>query len=176
MILVCPGVHDPRLTASFLQGLPPLPEVLVVPTQTAPAYCAREIVKFLQHRLTPSASAPPIVFLAFSAGVVGAIGAAWEWQLYGGRIKALLAFDGWGVPLVGNFPIHRLSHDYFTHWSSRLLGAGEEGFYCIQAVDHLELWRSPQTAWGRGTLRPGCQIYCSAAEFTSILLERYQEL
>lgn len=66
----------------------------------------------------------------------------------GGQIKALIALDGWGVPLGGNFPIYRLSHDSFTHWSSALLGGGTESFYADPPVEHLELWRSPQTTKG----------------------------
>ncbi|WP_421656938.1 hypothetical protein [Leptothermofonsia sp. ETS-13] len=88
------------------------------------------------------------MFIGFSAGVAGAIGAAWGWQWWGGKVKALIALDGWGVPLVGNFPIHRVSHDYFTHWSSALLGAGEDSFYAEPGVEHLDLWRSPHTASG----------------------------
>jgi hypothetical protein len=90
----------------------------------------------------------PTIWLAFSAGVVGAIGAAWGWQLASGKVLAFIALDGWGVPLFGNFPIHRLSHDRFTHWSSALLGAGADSFYADPAVEHLDLWRSPSTAWG----------------------------
>ena len=57
-------------------------------------------------------------------------------------MKALIAFDGWGVPLVGNFPIYRISHDQFTHWSSELLGKGDKSFYADPPVEHLDLWRS----------------------------------
>jgi len=46
----------------------------------------------------------------------------------GGHVKAFVLLDGWGVPLVGNFPIHRLSHDYFTQ-SSAVLGSGNDSFY-----------------------------------------------
>lgn len=91
---------------------------------------------------------PALVFVAFSAGVVGAIAAARLWQAQGGSVKALIALDGWGVPLYGKFPIHRLSHDYFTHWSSALLGSGCDNFYADPAVEHLDLWRSPQQTQG----------------------------
>ncbi|MGB3188280.1 MAG: hypothetical protein WBB43_02490, partial [Limnoraphis sp.] len=63
-------------------------------------------------------------------------------------VKALIALDGWGVPLGGNFPIYRISHDRFTHWSSALLGGGVESFYADPPVEHLDLWSSPQTARG----------------------------
>lgn len=86
--------------------------------------------------------------IAFSAGVAGAIPALNLWQLQGGKVAGLLAIDGWGVPAVGNFPIYRLSHDYFTHWSSALLGTGEVNFYADPPVEHLEMWRSPHTCQG----------------------------
>lgn len=86
--------------------------------------------------------------IAFSAGVAGAIPALNLWQLQGGKVAGLLAIDGWGVPAVGNFPIYRLSHDYFTHWSSALLGTGEVNFYADPPVEHLEIWRSPHTCLG----------------------------
>jgi hypothetical protein len=90
----------------------------------------------------------PLTFIGFSAGVVGAMGAAVAWELLGGKVQALFALDGWGVPTIGTFPIHRLSHDYFTHWSSALLGAGQDSFYADPGVAHLDLWRSPQAIQG----------------------------
>ncbi|NJK53546.1 MAG: hypothetical protein HC936_13370 [Leptolyngbyaceae cyanobacterium SU_3_3] len=57
--------------------------------------------------------------------------------------------DGWGVPLGGDFPIYRVSHDRFTHWSSAWWVAGLDSFYADPAVAHLDLWRSPQTVQGR---------------------------
>jgi len=55
-----------------------------------------------------------------------------------GHVKAY-CFRRLGVPLVGNFPIHRLSHDYFTHWSSAVLGSGNDSFYADPPVEHLEM-------------------------------------
>jgi hypothetical protein len=125
---------------------------LVFPASDYSAYCALDILQFLHSSgvtdKDASDSLAPVVFISFSAGVVGAIGAAWQLQFSQNRVKAFLAIDGWGVPLYGNFPIHRISHDYFTHWSSALLGAGEEGFYADPGVGHLQMWRSPQEVWG----------------------------
>lgn len=114
------------------------------------------------------------MLICFSAGVVGGIGAAWAWQQSGGKIKALIALDGWGVPLYGNFPIHRLSRDRFTHWSSQLLGAGADSFYADPPVEHLDLWRSPHTAQG-WWVRPERQQRLTAAMFLNLLLELYGE-
>ena len=145
-LIICPGIHDPVLTQGFLKGLQREPtHCLIFPAADSLAYSAVHIWQFIQPHLSPEL---PVIFISFSAGVAGAIGAAWMWQLSGGQVKAFIALDGWGVPLGGNFPIHRLSHDYFTHWSSVLLGAGEDSFYADPAVEHLDLWRSPQTVQG----------------------------
>jgi hypothetical protein len=145
-LIICPGIHDPHLTQEFLEGLQwKDTNCLVFPAEDDPAYSAVHVSEFLRSHLPLQAS---ISLISFSAGVVGAIGAAWTWQLWGGQVKAFFALDGWGVPLAGNFPIYRLSHDYFTHWSSALLGTGEDSFYADPPVDHLDLWRSPHTVPG----------------------------
>ncbi|HEY9659048.1 MAG TPA: hypothetical protein V6C65_11390, partial [Allocoleopsis sp.] len=148
-ILVCPGIHPPILTQFFLTGLNQPRKLWVLPTDRYPPYCAYSVLQFLStiQNPTPGASSihPSLILIAFSAGVVGAAAAARVWQLRGGTVKALIALDGWGVPLSGNFPIYRVSHDAFTHWSSSLLGAGVGGFYADPPVAHLDLWRSPQT-------------------------------
>ncbi|HEY9851875.1 MAG TPA: hypothetical protein V6D28_20550 [Leptolyngbyaceae cyanobacterium] len=193
MILICPGIHDRDLTDSFLAQLKyqassnDLNElrsesIVVFPADEFPAYSAFHIWRFLEevgiHPVDREKSAVPLVLICFSAGVVGGIGVAWMWQTLGGKVKALIALDGWGVPLIGNFPIHRISHDYFTHWSSGLLGTGEDNFYADPPVPHLELWRDP-------TNTPGCWINSefgtcdrrfplTAAQFLTMLLEGYQ--
>jgi hypothetical protein len=185
-LIICPGIHEPQLTQDFLEGLNGsetgnspscLSEnVLIFPTQDYPAYSAVHIVEFLQSH--PNLLKMPIVFISFSAGVAGAIGAAWGWQLLGGTVKAFIAFDGWGVPLYGNFPIHRLSHDYFTYWSSALLGSGEDNFYADPAVEHLDLWRSPYTCQGwwvhsAAEGKPEQRTFTTAAQFVNQLLQFY---
>lgn len=87
-------------------------------------------------------------------------------------MKALIAVDGWGVPLSGNFPIHRLSHDYFTHWSSALLGSGDDSFYSDPAVEHLAIWRSPHTCQG-WWVQGGKRTFTTAAQFINELGQRY---
>ena len=185
-IIICPGIHDPALTQSFISGWldiynGSIPEnkvnILVFPGKDFSSLSALEILQFLRDCLTDSLKSP-IIFISFSAGVVGAIGAAHLWQLMGGHVRAFIAIDGWGVPLQGNFPIHRMSHDYFTHWSSCLLGCGQNNFYAEPAVDHLSIWRSPQIV-------QGCWVDSSieiippkgrltATEFLLMLLKRYE--
>jgi hypothetical protein len=171
VVVICPGVHEPGLTLDFLQGLQAGAGVdvsgwWVFPADRYPAYSGWHVMQFLQDRLDAAnlvglqqagLQRPAIAWIGFSAGVVGAIAAAHGWQALGGRVSSLIALDGWGVPLVGNFPIYRLSHDYFTHWSSALLGAGQDSFYAEPGVEHLDLWRSPQTVRGY-SISPNCSM------------------
>ena len=187
-ILICPGIHDPQLTQNFLDALQRegkgnlsnnwTDEVLIFPTQDYPAYSAVSILEFLQHHF--GSVETPIIFISFSAGVAGGIGAAWGWQSLGGKVKAFIAFDGWGVPLYGDYPIHRISHDYFTHWSSALLGSGEDSFYADRAIAHLELWGKPdicQGWWVHSTAggMPEQRTFTTVARFVSELLRCYKE-
>jgi hypothetical protein len=202
-IIICPGIHEPDLTESFKVGLldmvsngaipavssanaPNYANILIYPGKDVLVLSALHILEFLRERLSNSLESP-IIFISFSAGVVGAIGAAHLWQLLGGSVKAFIAIDGWGVPLQGNFPIHRMSHDYFTHWSSCLLGCGQNNFYAQPAVDHLSMWRcltksrSPSTSqavkgwWVDSSIEiyPP-KGYLTADEFLLMLLKRYE--
>lgn len=193
-IIICPGIHEPELTESFKVGLLDMvadgaipavsyanahnyANILVYPGKDVLVLSALHILQFLRDCSVNSLKSP-IIFISFSAGIVGAIGAAHLWQLLGGSVKAFIAIDGWGVPLKGNFPIHRMSHDYFTHWSSCLLGSGQNNFYAQPAVDHLSIWKSPQTVQGWwvdssiGIYPP--KGYLTAAEFLLMLLKRYE--
>jgi hypothetical protein len=171
-IVICPGIHSPNLTENFIFGLqlPQTQEATVFPTEKYPVYSPLHVLDFL----LPNCHSP-LTFIAFSAGVVGAIGAARLWQAQGGTVTALIALDGWGVPLEGDFPIHRISHDRFTAWSSALLGAGADSFYADPPVAHLELWRSPQTVQGWWTTLNHSQqpVSTTVANFITVLLQRY---
>ena len=150
-IIICPGVHPPELTDRFIRSLE-LQNYLVLPTEIYLPYNAIAVSQWLDRQALSKTQA--LSWIAFSAGVVGGFGAAIAWQLQGGKIHSFIAFDGWGVPLMANFPIYRVSHDYFTHWSSSILGAGL-GFYVEPAVEHLELWRSPISCCGWRVISPG---------------------
>ncbi|MES1024507.1 hypothetical protein ABN584_16580 [Gloeocapsa sp. BRSZ] len=178
-IVICPGIHAPELTQEFIQGLNAtssyVNNFLVFPTHDYAVLSPLHILQFLQSQLgDPQQSSPAVVFIAFSAGVVGAITAASLWQSLGGQVLALIAIDGWGVPLFGNFPLHRLSHDYFTHWSSAMLGSGSADFYAEPAVDHLTLWRSPQNVTGCYVENSQFLLHLTAADFVIMLLEQYR--
>jgi hypothetical protein len=189
-IIICPGIHEPELTKSFIQGClnqshQNSVDILIYPEQGYLTLSTFHILHFLcdscgspSDRLSNKLESP-VMFICFSAGVVGGIGAALGWQLLGGHVQAFIAIDGWGVPLLGNFPIHRLSHDYYTHWTSAYLGTGENNFYAEPAVDHLSMWHSPQSVLGQwvnpavGCSLPKTQL--SASEFLNLLLEHYKE-
>ncbi|MCU0536239.1 MAG: hypothetical protein MUD14_20320 [Hydrococcus sp. Prado102] len=178
-LVICPGIHEPQLTDRFLQALKQqeilLNTPLIFPTQKYPAFSGFHVLQFLQQELKET-NKNSLVFLSFSAGVVGAIAAALAWQASGGRVIAFIALDGWGVPLLGNFPIHRLSHDEFTHWSSALLGSNGDSFYADPPVDHLDLWRSPDfvTGWTTKKNVDGQQTRpTTAIAFLTMLLQRY---
>ncbi len=186
-LVICPGVHEPKLTDCFLTGLSGLwglaadrqnqqivDRVKIFPAHKYPPFSALDILHFL---LTQELAGESLVFVSFSAGVAGAIGAAWMWQQIGGKVGAFFALDGWGVPLGGNFPIHRISHDRFTHWSSAILGGGGESFYADPAIEHLDLWQSPQTAkgWQVSQTAAGIETVAptTAATFLVHLLKQY---
>ncbi|NJM68958.1 MAG: hypothetical protein HC862_01355 [Scytonema sp. RU_4_4] len=187
-IIICPGIHESALTQCFVSGWieqvineaknQKKVDLLIFPGESGLALSAFHILQFLHKHLQDRIESP-VVFISFSAGVVGSILAAHKWQQIGGYVKAFIAIDGWGVPMWGNFPIHRMSHDYFTHWSSSLLGSGENNFYADPPVDHHQMWRSPQTVQGCsldscfGESPPKERL--SAAEFLHLLLRRYED-
>jgi hypothetical protein len=154
-LIICPGIHPFELTEQFIQGIQHRiqQDYLVLPTTEYLPYSAIAVTQWLNQQSLSKAE--PLSFISFSAGVVGSFGAAWAWQLKGGQISKFIALDGWGMPLNANFPLHRVSHDYFTHWSSRILGAGQQDFFAEPGVEHLELWRSPTTSYGWRIVAPG---------------------
>jgi len=158
-VVVCPGIHPPELTDQFLKDLGlPGNQFLVVPA-SCPPYSPGHLWQFLQHTVRPLPQ--DLSFIAFSAGVVGATKTAQYWQNQrGGRIKALITLDGWGVPKIATVPTYAVSHDAFTAWSTNLLGHGPESFYADPPVAHLDLWRSPQRVegWQEQWVGPGLRV------------------
>lgn len=171
-IIICPGIHSTQLTDSFVEeiGEKFLNNCLIFPTVKHPAYSVSAIFQWLKTSQGLPQNSPSLIFITFSAGVVGGIGAALAWQYQGGQINKFIALDGWGVPLIADFPIYRLSHDRFTHWSSAILGKGNGSFYCEPPVAHLDLWRSPQSSWGWQTVSLGLEGPLSAAQYIQSLL------
>ncbi|MDC0835238.1 hypothetical protein POG22_19875 [Geitlerinema sp. CS-897] len=178
-IYICPGVHDRHLSQSCVQALNlPHHRYFVLPTDTYPPYSPFHVFQFLQQQRSPQtpSSKDSLIFLSFSAGVVGAIGAAWTWRQLGGTVTAFLACDGWGVPLFGDFPIYRISHDLQTHRESAFLGAGDGRFYADPPVSHLDLWERPDLAWGWRVTPGGSRSRTTAAEFIRDRLQTHGAL
>jgi hypothetical protein len=165
-IFICPGMHPVALTQCFVEAidaeLKQPPDWTIFPGDRLPVYSPHHVLSYL-----PS---DPTLMIGFSAGVVGAIAAAKLHQRHGHSILGLIAIDGWGVPLAADFPIYRVSHDYFTHQTSALLGAGLDSFYADPGVDHLTLWRSPQQVSGYHLSTPISTATFTAARFMAHLI------
>jgi hypothetical protein len=181
-IVICPGIHDSALTKRFVSHLLEFyptsstkvnyVNTLIFPAEGIFPLSGFHILQFLQSNLSNQIQSP-LIFISFSAGVVGGITAANIWRLSGGHVKAFIAIDGWGVPLYGDFPIHRLSHDYFTHWTSLLLGSGVDNFYADPPVEHLQIWENPNAVKGIWT-NSLTQRYLSVSDFLYMLFSRYK--
>lgn len=104
-----------------------------------------------------------LTFIGFSAGVIGAIIAGNLWQKNGGKVNKLLAFDGWGVPLISDFPCYRISHDYITHLG--YFGGEKNAFYCYPSVSHQQLWQNPQNIKGWWQVELGIKTKSTLSEF-----------
>ncbi|MGB5631633.1 MAG: hypothetical protein WBM86_02480 [Waterburya sp.] len=171
LIIIIPGIHSPQSTDRFIEGIQDRinQNYLIMPTEEYLPYSAISISQWLNQQQL--AKTEPLAFITFSAGVVGGIGTAIAWQLQGGKVPSFIAIDGWGMPLVANFPIYRVSHDHFTHWSSAILGAAAKGFYADPAVEHLELWRSPENCWGWRTMSHGLQTRCLLTDYLKDILD-----
>jgi hypothetical protein len=162
------GFNSPSLTANFLDYLKTIihgineENTLIIPSDRISPYDGLNIYKYIlknnQNLLNYN-----LTFIAFSAGVVGAIIAGNLWQKKGGKVKTLFAFDGWGVPLIADFPCYRISHDYFTHLS--YLGGEKNAFYASPSVSHLDLWRSPEEIQGWWQIGLGIKKRANLGEF-----------
>ena len=171
-IIICPGIHSTQLTKQFVQEIESIfkdHQYLILPTDRYLPYSALGVYQWLRIQLSPLET-QPLTFITFSAGVVGGFGAALAWQLEGGKVKSFIAGDGWGMPLLASFSIYRFSHDYFTHWSSAILGGGDRGFYAEPGVKHLDLWRSPDNCYGWQVISPGCKTRCSVTSYLESIL------
>lgn len=103
-IIICPGIHQRELTQRFIEDLCSgknnlnnlqMDNMLVFPEEGILTLSTFHILLFLGDRLGNRLKSP-VIFIGFSAGVVGAMGAAIKWQMQGGNVKALIAIDGWG--------------------------------------------------------------------------------
>jgi hypothetical protein len=187
IIGICGGFQAPQDTEGILNLWTQDPMLRVIPAlvlgsgESWAPLSAHALRQSLDQALVPikaeslGTNHPPaeeertdLILWAFSAGCVGAVALAHHWQRYRGTVRAIFLVDGWGVPWHGAAQLHRISHDAFTHHSSRLLGAGRADFVAQPAVPHRQLWRSPQTVMGLGEPPPtalGTVQPWSAADF-----------
>lgn len=168
-MIIGPGFHDARLTDQMVRSLPTFTRPYIV--KALPADPLGTFSWLAETLGSPQDSlSSPLVAIGFSAGVVGLAGALTLWQQQGGKVAQFFALDGWGVPVIG-LPVCRLSHDFFTHWSTLPLGSGKVNFYADPPVDHLQLWGEPEevpgwqvSGWVEG-IAAGAKVPMTAAEF-----------
>ncbi|MGD1851485.1 MAG: hypothetical protein ACFCBU_13095 [Cyanophyceae cyanobacterium] len=173
-IYLCPGYHSPQLTEKFVNAVwaEPPNNLIIFPSDRLPPYSPEAVLQYLRQGIaqkSPSKQPISTLWICFSAGVVGGILAARRWHRDGKgsiadqqvnasaaqreanpcQVSQFIAIDGWGVPLGGAFPLYRMSHDLCTHRSHALMGDRPvASFIAHPAVDHLQLWRSPNTVTG----------------------------
>jgi len=179
-LLICAGIHPFTWTNDFLINFTnsganfPIENLSVYPTDLYPAYDGRRIYQFIQESYSQSNISYPLIIIAFSAGVVGALIASRLWQRQGGKISALVAVDGWGVPLIADFPIYTLSHDYFTDLTLIRFNSQVESFYAYPSVSHEYIWRSPLQTRGWWQKPYGTKQTSNAMAIIKYCLEKYQ--
>jgi len=177
-LIICGGIHPIELTNSFMDSWDNfsnqnyLPNHRIFPTNKYPAYDCKQILQYIVEQQINSQS-DSLIFLAFSAGVVGAIGAARLWQRQGGKVKGFFAFDGWGVPLIADFPIHCFSHDQFTHHTSAFWVKNQDHFSVYPKVSHQDMWRSPFNLNGYWHKKNNEKIICKGGVFIDFWLRQY---
>ncbi|MGD1938925.1 MAG: hypothetical protein ACFCA4_15435 [Cyanophyceae cyanobacterium] len=170
-IYLCPGYHSPALTDDFVSAIwsKPPNNLIIFPSDSLPPYSPQAVQQYLDQEIaskSPLSQPVSTVWIAFSAGVVGGVLAARQWQSQGKgahqhvnqhttrstthhKVSGFIAIDGWGVPLGNAFPVYRMSHDLLTYRSQALMGDRPiASFVAHPAVDHLQLWRSPDTVNG----------------------------
>lgn len=176
------GFHDSKITDNFVDYL--YSEIrlfnnflsIIIPSNKVQPYDGLSAYNFLFNYVNNCLNySPSIILITFSAGVVGGVMLGKLWEDKGGKVDCLLAFDGWGVPLMTGFPCYRLSHDYFTHVSSSLLGGNENGFYAEPEVEHLDLWRSPLGIEGWWEMKQGVKKAVKMRDFIEFCLNNHCE-
>ncbi|AGY58801.1 hypothetical protein [Gloeobacter kilaueensis] len=146
LLLVVPGDQSSALkrwaTEQFCAAL-------AVPYRCLPACKAPYLPGAIRSLIAEAGC--PVLIVAFSAGVVGvaaALGADWP-RRKRIQIEAVIAIDGWLVPLFHQLPVYRMSHDDFTHRTCRPFGGmNRSNFWADPAVPHLELWAAPNRTQG----------------------------
>ncbi|MGB5973168.1 MAG: hypothetical protein WBG38_07605 [Nodosilinea sp.] len=178
VLLVCGGMHPLSYTGQVLAAIARDEDLSRRSTAICAPHSSLGVISPFALRQTLEAhlgitvdgvtlnAAPPLIIWAFSAGCVGAAALATYWQRHRGPVLALCMVDGWGVPRDPEVPVHRLSHDGFTHHTSGWLGTGDLDFYAEPGVPHLTLWQQPQAVAG-WSVEAGHRKRLTAADFLS---------
>lgn len=180
-LVICGGIHPLNWTNSFLKNINfeslniKKEDILIIDNNLSSAYDGKNIYQNLVNNYGQKYQTP-LIFIGFSAGVVGALIASRLWQRYGGKILALIAVDGWGVPLIADFPIYTLSHDYFTHLTLIKFDHQIDSFYSYPSVSHEQIWRSPSETKGYWQKSNGIKILSNATTIIKFFLEKYQQM
>lgn len=175
-VIVCPGFHPQAWTDAFLQSVafPESVSVWIFPKHLYPACSGIHLLNWMLELSRQQQLQHAPILLGFSAGAVATVQAAWAWQQLGEKVAAIIALDGWGVPLPSDIPGYRLSHDFFTHWSSALLGEGCDRFYASPDVTHADLWQVPQQVQGwQVNSNDNHKTRITAAQFIQALVTRH---
>ena len=179
-VLICGGIHSPTWTDSFLCCLSNCRDrdwnYLVFPSHYYPPYDGRKVYQFVVEDYGKPDQSKALLVIAFSAGVVGALIASHLWQRHGGKIKVFLAIDPWGIPLVGDFAIHTLSHDWFTHITMINFNRCYDSFYADPSVTHEQIWRAPNLVEGWWQKTRSLKQRINAASFINLWIEEYQKM
>lgn len=180
LYIINQGFNSTILTTDFFAYLKTIindineENTIIIPNDLIQPYDGLNIYKYIMENHRKFLDSTSIIFIGFSAGVVGAIIAGNLWEKNGGKVETLLAFDGWGVPLIANFPCYRISHDYFTHLTS--FGCEKNAFYASPSVSHLQLWRSPKNVQGYWKMALGIKKKASLEDFIKFCLKKHHKI
>jgi hypothetical protein len=180
-LVICPGFHAVALTDRAIAGLalPAAIQTIVIPTDQILPCDPVSIANHLERQIPDHQTQIRLNFLGFSAGTIGALGAAWLWRDRA-QLGAIILCDGWGVPILPVWggvanrqrstigrnqfntlhtpQIYRVSHDRWTHDTWSRLGIMTPSFIADPAVEHLTLWRELDRVGGQAVDATGAAI------------------
>lgn len=187
-LVICPGFHAAELTDRAIAhlDLPASIRTIVIPTDQIFPCDPVSIANYIERQMLESGVIPDrktrinLNFLGFSAGTIGALGAAWLWRDRA-QLGAIILCDGWGVPILPVWDwftdrqqptiaptpnIYRVSHDRWTHDTWSRMGIATPSFIADPEVEHLTLWSDPDRVLGNSIDAAGQAIaHLSATDY-----------
>lgn len=191
--VICPGFHPPELTDRAIARLdfPPSIQPIIIPTDQIWPCDPVGIANYIERHMADADlipghhPSPKLNFLGFSAGTIGALGAALLWRDRA-SLGAIVLCDGWGVPLLpvwnwwpDGWPdgwrdrpgqptiaprLYRVSHDRWTHDTWSRMGITTPSFIADPEVEHLTLWSDPHRVSGHAVDATGQAIATLSAK------------